>query len=99
MQLADLVVWEAGAMVPFNALREPLRLDLVEARTIPTGTTSHVYRPHRVTRLPGEPTHVEDRARHVHVTRRLHRRTRRQRAPRARSQSRPECDPPNRGRR
>jgi riboflavin biosynthesis pyrimidine reductase len=29
----------------FSALREPLRLDLVEARTIATGTAIHVYRP------------------------------------------------------
>jgi len=29
----------------FSALREPLRLDLVEARTFPTGTAIHVYRP------------------------------------------------------
>jgi dihydrofolate reductase len=29
----------------FSALREPLRLDLVEARTFPTGTSIHVYRP------------------------------------------------------
>jgi dihydrofolate reductase len=29
----------------FKALREPLRLDLVEARTFPSGTAAHVYRP------------------------------------------------------
>ncbi len=29
----------------FSALREPRRLDLVEARTFPTGTAIHVYRP------------------------------------------------------
>lgn len=29
----------------FGALREPLRLDLVEARTFPSGTVIHVYRP------------------------------------------------------
>ena len=29
----------------FSALREPLRLDLVEARTFPTGTAIYVYRP------------------------------------------------------
>jgi dihydrofolate reductase len=29
----------------FEALRKPLRLDLVEARTFPTGTAIHVYRP------------------------------------------------------
>jgi dihydrofolate reductase len=29
----------------FSALREPLRLDLVEARTFPSGTSIHVYRP------------------------------------------------------
>lgn len=29
----------------FSALREPLRLDLVEARTFPTGTAIHVSRP------------------------------------------------------
>ena len=31
----------------FAALRKPLRLDLVEARTFPTGTAVHVYRPER----------------------------------------------------
>jgi dihydrofolate reductase len=31
----------------FDALREPLRLDLAEARTFPTGTAIHVYRPAR----------------------------------------------------
>jgi dihydrofolate reductase len=31
----------------FEALREPLRLALVEARTFPTGTAIHVYRPRR----------------------------------------------------
>ncbi len=30
----------------FGALREPLRLDLVEARTFRSGTVIHVYRPH-----------------------------------------------------
>jgi dihydrofolate reductase len=30
----------------FGALREPLRLDLVEARTFPSGTMIHTYRPH-----------------------------------------------------
>ncbi len=34
----------------FGPLREPLRLDLVEARTFPSGTVIHVYRPHRGTR-------------------------------------------------
>jgi len=29
----------------FSALREPLRLDLIEARRFPGGTTIHVYRP------------------------------------------------------
>ncbi len=29
----------------FSARREPLRLDLVEARTFPSGTATHVYRP------------------------------------------------------
>jgi dihydrofolate reductase len=29
----------------FSALREPLRLDLIEARTFPRGTAIHVYRP------------------------------------------------------
>ena len=29
----------------FSALREPLRLDLIEARTFPSGTAVHVYRP------------------------------------------------------
>jgi dihydrofolate reductase len=29
----------------FSALREPLRLDLVDARTFPSGTAVHVYRP------------------------------------------------------
>jgi dihydrofolate reductase len=29
----------------FSALREPLRLDLVEARTFPSGTAIHVSRP------------------------------------------------------
>lgn len=29
----------------FSALREPLRLDLVEARTFASGTAIHVYRP------------------------------------------------------
>jgi dihydrofolate reductase len=29
----------------FSSLREPLRLDLVEARTFPSGTAIHVYRP------------------------------------------------------
>ena len=29
----------------FDALRQPLRLDLVEARTFPSGTAIHVYRP------------------------------------------------------
>ena len=29
----------------FSALREPLRLHLVEARTFTSGTTIHVYRP------------------------------------------------------
>jgi dihydrofolate reductase len=34
----------------FGALREPLRLDLVEARTFPSGTVIHVYRPRKGTR-------------------------------------------------
>ena len=34
----------------FGALREPLRLDLVEARTFPSGTLIHVYRPREVAR-------------------------------------------------
>ncbi len=34
----------------FGPLREPLRLDLVEARTFPSGTVIHVYRPHEGTR-------------------------------------------------
>jgi dihydrofolate reductase len=29
----------------FSALREPLRLDLIEARTFPSGTAIHMYRP------------------------------------------------------
>ena len=29
----------------FGALREPLRLDLIEARRFPSGTAIHVYRP------------------------------------------------------
>jgi dihydrofolate reductase len=29
----------------FSSLREPLRLDLVEARSFPSGTAIHVYRP------------------------------------------------------
>jgi dihydrofolate reductase len=29
----------------FSALREPLRPDLIEARTFPCGTAIHVYRP------------------------------------------------------
>ena len=29
----------------FSALREPLRLDLIEARRFPGGTAIHVYRP------------------------------------------------------
>jgi riboflavin biosynthesis pyrimidine reductase len=29
----------------FSALREPLRLGLIEARTFPSGTAIHVYRP------------------------------------------------------
>jgi dihydrofolate reductase len=29
----------------FSALREPLRLDLIEARTFPSGTAIHVHRP------------------------------------------------------
>ena len=31
----------------FGPLREPLRLDLVEARTFPSGTVIHTYRPHQ----------------------------------------------------
>jgi dihydrofolate reductase len=34
----------------FGALREPLRLDLVEARTFPSETLIHVYRPREVAR-------------------------------------------------
>ncbi len=34
----------------FGPLREPLRLNLVEARTFPSGTGIHVYRPHEGTR-------------------------------------------------
>lgn len=34
----------------FGALREPLRLDLVEARTFPSGTVIHVYRRRKGTR-------------------------------------------------
>jgi dihydrofolate reductase len=34
----------------FESLRGPLRLDLVEARTFPSGTVIHVYRPHEGTR-------------------------------------------------
>jgi hypothetical protein len=34
----------------FGGLREPLRLDLVEARTFPSGTLIHVYRPREVAR-------------------------------------------------
>jgi dihydrofolate reductase len=34
----------------FGALREPLRLDLLEARTFPSGTLIHVYRPREVAR-------------------------------------------------
>ena len=30
----------------FGPLRQPLRLDLVEARTFPSGTVIHAYRPH-----------------------------------------------------
>jgi dihydrofolate reductase len=29
----------------FSALRQPLRLELVEARSFPSGTAIHVYRP------------------------------------------------------
>ena len=29
----------------FGALREPLRLELIEARTFPSGTAIHVYQP------------------------------------------------------
>jgi len=29
----------------FSALREPLRLDLIEVRSFPGGTAIHVYRP------------------------------------------------------
>ena len=29
----------------FSALRAPLRLNLIEARTFPSGTAIHVYRP------------------------------------------------------
>jgi dihydrofolate reductase len=34
----------------FKALREPLRLDLIEARTFPSGTAIHVCRPTRANR-------------------------------------------------
>jgi len=34
----------------FGALREPLRLDLVDARTFPSGTAIHTYRPRKATR-------------------------------------------------
>jgi hypothetical protein len=34
----------------FGPLREPLRLDLVEARTFPSGTVIHTYRPHEEAR-------------------------------------------------
>ncbi|MDQ6695971.1 MAG: dihydrofolate reductase family protein [Actinomycetota bacterium] len=34
----------------FSTLRGPLRLDLVEARTFPSGTAIHVYRPREMTR-------------------------------------------------
>jgi dihydrofolate reductase len=34
----------------FSALREPLRLDLIGARTFPTGTAIHIYRPHKDSR-------------------------------------------------
>jgi len=32
----------------FEALREPLRLELIEARTFATGTAIHTYRPVRI---------------------------------------------------
>ncbi len=35
---------------PFGSLREPLRLDLVGARTFPSGTVIHAYRRHEETR-------------------------------------------------
>ncbi len=34
----------------FSALREPLRLDHLEARSFPSGTMIHTYRPHEVNR-------------------------------------------------
>jgi dihydrofolate reductase len=34
----------------FSALREPLQLDHLEARTFPSGTMIHTYRPHGVNR-------------------------------------------------
>ena len=34
----------------FSALRKPLRLDHLEARTFPSGTMIHTYRPHEVNR-------------------------------------------------
>jgi riboflavin biosynthesis pyrimidine reductase len=34
----------------FNALSEPLRLDLIEARRFAGGTAIHVYRPGKVSR-------------------------------------------------
>jgi riboflavin biosynthesis pyrimidine reductase len=34
----------------FSALREPLRPDLIEARTFPSGTMIRTYRPHEVNR-------------------------------------------------
>jgi hypothetical protein len=33
-----------------SALREPLQLDHLEARTFPSGTMIHTYRPHEVNR-------------------------------------------------
>ena len=33
----------------FSALPAPLRLDLIDARTFPSGTAIHVYRPHEET--------------------------------------------------
>ena len=34
----------------FGPLREPRRLDLIDARTFPSGTAIHTYRPHDGTR-------------------------------------------------
>jgi hypothetical protein len=40
-----LATRKANRLLPFGALREPLRLDLIDARRFPGGTAIHVYRP------------------------------------------------------